>query len=371
MKKIAVIGASYLQLPLVRKAKEMGLEVHCFAWEEGAVCKNDADYFYPISIIEKERILEVCQRVGVDGICSIASDVAAPTVAYVAQKMGLTSNTYNSAVIANNKFLMRQAFLESGVPCPRFSIISSAEDIEREEWRFPIIVKPTDRSGSLGVNLVNSKDGLLETAYIAIDASFEHKAIAEEFIEGREISVEFISFHGKHYPLTITDKVTTGAPHFVELEHHQPADLSQNLYNTIYDLNTKALSALGITNGASHAEYKITPSGELFVIEIGGRMGGDFIGSDLVQLSTGYDFLKGVINVALGQFEEPVVKNEHHSGVYFLCKKTERLLPVMEHPEKYPEIVECSIQNMDLKIIQSSKDRSGYVIYQSDKKWIV
>ena len=96
MKKIAVIGASYLQLPLVNKAKEMDLEVHCFAWEEGAVCKNVADFFYPISIIEKERILEICQRVGVDGICTIASDVAAPTVAYVAQKMGLTSNTYNT-----------------------------------------------------------------------------------------------------------------------------------------------------------------------------------------------------------------------------------------------------------------------------------
>ena len=371
MKKLAVIGASYLQLPLVNKAKNMNLEVHCFAWEDGAVCKDKADYFYPISIVEKDKILEVCRRVEIDGICSIASDVAAPTVAYVAQKMGLCSNSYACAVIANNKYLMRQAFIESGVPCPRFVIISSAEDVECVEWRFPIIVKPTDRSGSLGVSLVNSKDGLFEAAHIAIDASFEHKAIVEEFIDGREISVESISFRGKHYPLTITDKVTTGAPHFVELEHHQPADLSQNQYKTIYALNNKALSGLGITNGASHAEYKITPSGELFVIEIGGRMGGDFIGSDLVQLSTGYDFLKGVINVALGQFEKPVVKNEHHSGVYFLCKKTERILPVMEHSEKYPEIVECNIQNMDLKVILSSKDRSGYVIYQSDKKWII
>ena len=371
MKKIAVIGASYLQLPLVRKAKEMGLEVHCFAWEEGAVCKNDADFFYPISIIEKERILEICQKVGVDGICTIASDVAAPTVAYVAQKMELTSNTYHSAVVANNKFLMRQAFSEFGVLCPRFSTISSAEDIECIEWRFPIIVKPTDRSGSLGVNLVNSKKDLYEAVQIALDVSLEHKAIVEEFIEGREISVEFISFRGKHYPLTITDKITTGAPHFVELEHHQPAYLAYDLYRTIYSLNDKALSSLGITNGASHAEYKITSSGDIFIIEIGGRMGGDFIGSDLVQLSTGYDFLKGVINVALGQFEKPVVKNEHHSGVYFLCKETERILPVMEHSEKYPEIVECRIQNMDLKDVLSSKDRSGYVIYQSDKKWII
>ena len=371
MKKLAIIGASYLQLPLDLKAKEMGLHTICFAWLKDAVCKEVADEFYDISIIEKDRILEKCEQIGIDGICTIASDVAAPTVAYVAERLGLKSNSFSCAVLANNKSLMRSSFLKAGIPCPQFRVVEAASDLKDLTLNYPLIVKPTDRSGSLGVSRVDNIDELKKALNVALDVSFKRQAIIEEYIEGREISVEFISYQGKHYPLTITDKVTTDAPHFVELEHHQPADLSQNLYKTIYDLNTKALSALGITNGASHAEYKLTPSGELFVIEIGGRMGGDFIGSDLVQLSTGYEFLKGVINVALGQFEEPVVKNEHHSGVYFLCKKTERLLPVMEHPEKYPEIVECSIQNMDLKNIQSSKDRSGYVIYQSDKKWII
>lgn len=101
--KLAVIGASYLQQPLIEKAKEMGLEVHCFAWEDGAVCKDIADHFSPISIIEKEEILSICQQIGINGICIIASDVAAPTVAYVAEKMGLVGNSYKSAVRANNK----------------------------------------------------------------------------------------------------------------------------------------------------------------------------------------------------------------------------------------------------------------------------
>ena len=68
--KLAVIGASYLQQPFVEKAKEMGLEIHCFAWEEGAVCKDIADQFYPISIIEKEEILSICQQIGINGICT-------------------------------------------------------------------------------------------------------------------------------------------------------------------------------------------------------------------------------------------------------------------------------------------------------------
>mgnify|MGYP003347788352 CR=1 FL=1 len=107
MKTLAIIGASYLQLPLVEKAKEMGLYTLCFAWEEGAVCKELVDEFYPISIVEKEQILEVCQQKHIDGICTIASDVAAPTVAYVAEKMRLVGNSYACALKANNKYLMR------------------------------------------------------------------------------------------------------------------------------------------------------------------------------------------------------------------------------------------------------------------------
>ena len=80
MKKIAIIGASYLQLPLVRKAQEMGLEVHCFAWADGAVCKDVADFFYPIDVKEKNQILDVCQRVGINGITTIAADLPVSTI---------------------------------------------------------------------------------------------------------------------------------------------------------------------------------------------------------------------------------------------------------------------------------------------------
>ena len=320
IKKIAIIGASYLQLPLVLKAKEMELEVHCFAWEEGAVCKPLVDHFYPISTVDKEKILEVCQDVKIDGICTIASDVAAPTVAYVANKMGLVGNSYESAVKANNKYLMRNAFMEAGVPCPQYKMVTSAKDAHSKEWTYPLIVKPTDRSGSLGVTKVLTPNELSLAVEKALSVSFKKEAMVEEFIEGREISVEFISFNGKHYPLQITDKVTTEAPHFVELEHHQPSSLSPEMFEKIYDITKNALNALGITNGASHSEYKITKEGRIAVMEIGARMGGDFIGSDLVNLSTGCDFLKGVIEVALGTFEEPQLTIHKHSGFYFLFK---------------------------------------------------
>lgn len=374
IKKLAVIGASYLQLPLVVKAKEMGLEVHCFAWAEGAVCKTMADYFYPISIVEKEDILNICQDVGIDGICTIASDVAAPTVAYVANKMNLVGNDYEAAVRANNKYQMREAFLKAGVPCPKYMMVipetlHSPEVVDDlREFQYPMITKPSDRSGSLGVTKIVMPSQFYPAVELAMEKSFKHQAMVEEFIEGREISVEFISYKGVHYPLQITDKVTTEDPHFVELEHHQPSTLSEEMFTTIYDITKNALNALGLTNGASHAEYKITKEGRIAIMEIGGRMGGDFIGSDLVRLSTGYDFVKGVIDVALGVFEEPVKPLNMRSGVYFLCKETEHLKETIENWKDNPSFVKGEITDTELREVTCSADRSGYVIYSSKEK---
>lgn len=370
MKTLAVVGASYLQKPLVLKAKELGLRVICFAWKDGAVCREIADRFYPVSIIEKEKILDICKKERIDGICTIASDTAAPTVAYVAGCMHLNGNSYESSQIANDKYRMRLAFVDAGIRCPRFESVKE-NHFDVSHWAFPLVVKPCDRSGSLGVTKVDTLKEL-ECALINAQAlSFKHSAIVEEFIEGREISVEFISFRGRHYPLTITDKVTTGEPHFVELEHHQPASLTIEQVKLIYRTTEIALNALGITDGASHTEYRITGNGDIYIIELGARMGGDFIGSHLVRLSTGYDFVRGVIDVAMGSFSKPYLSISKHSGVYFLCKETERLLPVFDNLSQYPEIIDAEILNPCLQTVKCSADRNGYFIYQSDNRFVL
>lgn len=369
-KKLAIIGASYLQLPLVRKAAEMGIETHCFAWEEGAVCRDVADYFYPISIIEKDAILSQCRQIGIDGITTIASDTAVLAVNYVASQLGLIANSDAYSAMMTNKYLMRQCFHTHDIPSPRFCLVNERCDKVLTDFRFPLIVKPTDRSGSRGVEKVLHADQLTEAIRRAQAESFEHQAIVEEFVPGREVSVESISYEGQHYILQITDKVTTGEPFFVELEHHQPSSLPDDIKDRIKSFVLKALDALHIQYGASHSELKITEDGDIRVIEIGARMGGDFIGSDLVCLSTGYDFLKGVIEVALGDFHEPVLSARHHAGVYFLCEETKRLKPLIDSWQITPGIVRAEITDPQLRPIECSGDRSGYLIYQADRKMI-
>ncbi len=365
MKKIAIIGASYLQIPIVRKAKEMGIETHCFAWEDGAVCKTIADYFYPISILDKEKIFEICKTIEIDGITTIATDMAVPTICYIAEKLNLVSNSYYSSLISTNKGLMRKAFEEKKINCPKF-LVADLPIEQIEGFRYPVIIKPVDRSGSRGVKKVETPFQIKDAVKYAISESFIGNAIIEEFIEGKEFSVETISWEGVHYILAITEKVTTGAPHFVELSHHQPSSLPKFVQEQIKIETQKVLDSLNIKFGAGHTEFKITDKNEIFVIEVGARMGGDFIGSHMVQLSTGYDFVKGVIDVALNQFTEPIVNIQKHSGVYFLCEETKSLMPFFEKNNDFD--VEKNIQNNVLVNVTNSNDRSGYLIYQSSKK---
>lgn len=368
-KKIAIIGASYLQLPIVKKAKEMGIETICFAWEEGAVCKDVADKFFPISIVDKEAIFKVCQEIGIDGITTIASDTAVITVNYVASRLGLRSNPDEYSEVTTNKYKMRQCFIDNDVPSPKFTLVDDNNHYQIAGFKFPLIVKPTDRSGSRGVEKVLDPIKLEKAIIRARKESFEHKAIIEEYVTGREISVESISNEGKHTILQITDKVTTGAPFFVELEHHQPSSLPIEIKERVKEIVLKALDALHIEFGASHSELKITEDGDIKVIEIGARMGGDFIGSDLVKLSTGYDFLKGVIEVALGDYHEPVITEHFCSGVYFLSEETRQLKEVIDNYKEFPEIVEAKITDLKLHNIECSGDRSGYLIYKSETKF--
>jgi biotin carboxylase len=364
--KLAILGASYLQLPLVIKAQEMGVETHCFAWDnELAICKDKSDLFYDISVLEKELILKKCISIGINGITTIATDICVPTVSYVAEAMSLIGNSILSAKCSTNKALMRNTFLEHHIPSPQFIKYNQEDELLLDGFDYPLIVKPTDRSGSLGVSKVINKEELLDAIEVATQSSIENAVIIEEYIEGTEVSVEFISWNAKHYFLAITDKVTSGAPHFVELAHHQPSSHSFEIQELLKETTIKALNSLDIRYGASHTELKICSDGSVRVIEVGARMGGDFIGSHLVQLSTGYDFLGGVVSCALGDFKnKPEIIEKKYAGVYFLCSETNAILPYFHSNNKFD--IEKKIMNSNLVSVESSNDRSGYLIYADE-----
>lgn len=342
-KNLAIIGASYLQLPLIKKAKEMGYITHVFAWKADDVGEYEADYFYPISIIEKDAILETCRDIGICGICSIASDLATVTVNYVAHHLNLVGNSLNTTYNCTNKFAMREVFKKHGDPIPNYWLLDVNSAKENIGISFPAIVKPTDRSGSRGVYKVGNGDELNEAINKSICESFEKKVIVEEYVEGNEYSVEYISVSGRHFFLAMTQKYTTGAPNFVEKGHGQPAELSEQMSAKVKATVEHALDSLEIEYGASHSEIKIDSEGNIKIIEIGARMGGDCIGSHLVYYSTGVDFVKAVIQVACGEIPD-LTKNNNKTSVecrYILDEKDVEAFNMLKinEPEKIIDIL--------------------------------
>lgn len=368
-KKLAIIGASYLQLPLIRKAKEMGIETHVFAWASGDVGESEADHFYPISIIEKDEILDVCRSIGIDAICSIASDLASITVNYVANAMGLVGNSPDCTFVSTNKHAMRNRFEEYNIPSPK-SVEAGDDFIIDDSFTFPVIVKPVDRSGSRGITKVLKLEDLNDAIKNAKEQSFSKNVLVEEFVEGHEFSCESISWKGQHKIITFTRKFTTGAPHFIETGHYEPAFVFDEaaLADKISPIIIKALDSLGIEYGASHSEFKINDKGEIKLIEIGARMGGDMIGSTLVKLSTGVDFVEQVINVALGV--EPVVNScfDNAAAIRYIFDQNDVDMYNRIKVENPEYMVESDRIELPDRIITDSSTREGYfIICGSDK----
>lgn len=367
MKKIVIIGANSFQNPLILKAKEMGYETHVFAWQDGSIGERTADYFYPISIIEKEKILEKCRGIQPEAVVTIASDLANITVQYLAEKLGLPCNSAESIYISTNKYAMRKALKQWGIPTPGFIKVAEGDDYEAaiSGLSFPMIVKPTDRSGSRGITKINDITGLKNAVVAAVKESFEKSAIIEEYIDGEEYSCEGISYEGIHHILAITRKYTTGAPHFIETGHAEPANISQEVYSKIEKEIHGALDALKLRYGASHAEFKMDEKGNIRIIEIGSRMGGDCIGSHLVYLSTGYDFTRMVIDVAAGKspsFEQE--RKPAYAAIRFIFSQKD--LSVLEElKEKKPESIYyvSEIEDIGEHEVVDSSTRFGYYIF--------
>ncbi|MCI5698897.1 MAG: pyridoxal-phosphate dependent enzyme [Lachnospiraceae bacterium] len=368
MKKLVIIGANEFQNPLILKAKEMGYETHVFAWKDGAVGESTADCFYPVSIVEVDKILEICKKIKPDGIATIGSDLANITVAKLAAALDLPGNDLSCIEKSTNKASMRHAFEMAGVSVPFYRKAESMEELHGLTLPFPLIVKPTDRSGSRAITKVTTPEQLAEAIRKAVDQSFEKKAIVEGYLEGSEYSMETISYRGEHTCLAITKKFTTGSPHYIETGHLQPAPLSEEMEQKCICEIKRGLDALEIKNGASHAEFRIDKDGNVHIIEIGSRMGGDCIGSDLVPLSTGQDFVRMVIQTAVG--ERPELTEHVHkkvSAIRFILSRDD--ITCMEYrkqkkPEAFRYVQEP--EGMEEHPVTDSGSRYGFYILQTD-----
>lgn len=377
MKKIMILGAGILQLPAIRKAKDMGHIVIAVDMDSNAVGFKEADISHVISTIDIEGVLNVAKEYEVDGIMTLASDMPMRTVATVSKELGLVGITEDTALKATNKVMMRKALKEYGVPIPCFYHVSNEKEYLYavqmiKDKRYRCIVKPADNAGSRGVNLLRDyKEKTICEAY-RYSKSFSRSGdlVVEEYMEGPEVSVETLSVDGECHVIQITDKLTTNAPYFVEMGHNQPSCLPVEVRSRIVNMAKAANKAIGITDGPSHTEIKVTKDGPK-IVELGARLGGDNITTHLVPLSTGVDMVESCIKIALGEEPDMEPKFQKASAIRYM-KSSIGVINDIQGVEEAREV--CGIRQVSIihgigsyaKEIQSSVDRIGFVIAQAE-----
>ena len=367
--KLVILGTNEYQNPLIVRAKELGYETHVYGVPSGQIGETTADVYHPINIVDYDALWNDVQELGAVGVASIASEVTMHPQNYLLRKMGIPCNSEWTEEVTTDKYLMRQTMKDAGVDSPNFMLVTKDMTIESikaaiVEFSYPLIAKPIDLSSSCGVFKIETEAILEEAIEYAMGWSKEKKIILEEFVDGPEYSGESIAFEGKYRLLAITEKHTTGAPHFVETGHKQPAPISENMRKKVEDTLYKAFAALKIEYGAIHPEFRITKEGRILFMEIATRMGGDCIGSDLVAISTGKDYMGMVISCGCGKAPDFTQLWEPRLAEIKYIMKADDLAEYERIQKECPEIIirHSEMQPLSDKPVLKSADRVGYYI---------
>lgn len=302
MKKVLVIGAGPLQLPLIKKVKELGHQAICVDGNPNALGFTIADKYKHINIVDQDACLEYAKEQEIEGVLTVATDYGVLTVAHIAKEMKLPGLSYHVAQMIKNKHLVSERLIQSDVLKLRQSYqISDIEQVEmvKEELQYPVIVKPIDGSGSRGITVVTKKNELREATIEAINLSVTKNALIETFIDGKEYGVELFVDNFEVHVLAILDKVMTLPPDFAELGHATVVD-DLELRKRIIAKVTDAVKALEINMGSVNMDILVTEK-DVEIIDIGARAGGNLISSHIVPLSTGVDLYGNSIKVSLGE----------------------------------------------------------------------
>ena len=373
MKRVMVMGAAIEQVPGIKKVKEMGYKAAVIDYNPQAVGIPLADKFYNVSTIDQEGVLRAARDFRADGFLVLATDLPMRAVAYACEKLNIENISSKTALLATDKGEMIKALKAHNIASPWYFIVNSFDELKEagNEITYPCIMKPTDNAASRGVALIHDNDELMKTYAYSKEQSHSGQVIIEEYMQGPEVSVEVLSFKGNIHILQITDKLTSGPPHFVEIGHNQPSQLAEEVKCQIRSLAAGAVKAIGIENGPAHVEIIVTKHGPK-IVELGARLGGDCITSHLVYLSTGIDMVKETVKVLCGEEPNLIQAYEKGASVRFLTSEETGVFAyvsgedAVRSMEGVVEISEIMRTGDLIESVRSSDDRIAYVVTQSD-----
>lgn len=305
MKKLLMLGGSLYQTFAIKEAKRLGYYVITADYLPSNPGHKFADEYHNVSTIDKKAVLALAQELKIDGIVAYASDPAAPTAAYVAEKMGLPTSPYKSVEILSNKDLFRAYLQEHDFNCPKAMGFVKYEDAlaHKNEFTLPVMVKPVDSSGSKGITKLTDWSKLQEAVEEALSYSRGKRFLIEEFIvkKGHQISGDAFSVDGKlvfhclgnefYDPSCDKDFAPLGECWPFQMDHKYIEDLEEQLQ--------RLMSSLGMKSNAYNVEAIVGEDDKVYLLELGARSGGSLI-PQVVEHATGINMVTWVVQAAAG-----------------------------------------------------------------------
>ena len=306
MKRVLMLGGSIYQTYAIKEAVRQGHYVITCDYLPDNPGHKFAHEYHNVSTTDKEAVLELARELKVDGVVAYASDPAAPTAAYVCEKLGLPTSPYKSVEILSKKHLFRKYLAEHGFNVPKARSYVKYEDAlaEIDDFQLPVMVKPVDSSGSKGINKLTDKSQLKAFVEDALSYSRDKIFLIEEFIvkKGPQISGDAFSVDGKlvfhclgnEFYSTKVDK------DFAPLGECWPTVMPKEVIDTLEADLQRLITSLGMMSNAYNVEAIYGEDGKVYILELGARSGGSLI-PQVTALATGVDMVPYVIKAALGE----------------------------------------------------------------------
>jgi biotin carboxylase len=317
--KLLMLGGSPFQIPCIEYARSVGYHVITCDYSPDNPGHQYSDEYHNVSTTDLKAVLKLARKLEIDGILAYASDPAAPTAAYVAEKMGLPGNPYKSVKTLSEKDLYRSFLRMNNFNTPWYGGFTTLEDFSKSssQFKYPVIVKPVDSSGSKGITAVNDFWEMGAAIDYAIKYSRCKRFIVEEFIEKKypQLDGDIFVHDGQIIAYYLGDQRNDVSVNpFVPSSINYPSLLSEELHLKIRSELQRAMDLLKIKMGGFNIEVIIDNDDNIYLIEIGARNGGNCI-PEIIKCASNVDMIQMSVDACMG--EEPKIVNRKEIDQFY------------------------------------------------------
>lgn len=316
MNNVMVLGGNLPHCELIKKIQSRGYRVILVDYLDNPVAKKYADVHIQESILDVGTVLEIARQYRPKFIANLCVDRAVVPAAYVCEQIGANNLVgYEQSICVTDKTVMKRVFKENGIKTSPFYVVGSIEEVHDLHLNFPVVVKPADASGSIGVQKVATEAALLESLPKIFEISRTGKVVVEEFCDDLEVSIDCFVQNDKIDILLVRQKLKrcladglaypTGSIILSEYPCHSEEGIKA--------MARKIVDVFGLRNTPFFLQAFIDRKGELSMIEFGVRIGGG-MSYQIIKSTTGFD----IMDAALDCYEGKMAKISYNkpSSVY-------------------------------------------------------